>query len=129
MFESMIDRIESDERISVLATKLKGAAGPLVGDGVVRDVLTGRWFGHPAHPAVVMAPLAGWFAGPLHEGAVVDGCLECPWHGARFDIDTGQVRQGPASAAQPVYEVVDDDGQLSIRRDEHGSLRSAVTTA
>jgi nitrite reductase/ring-hydroxylating ferredoxin subunit/uncharacterized membrane protein len=298
MFDSVIDRIERDERISTLAGKLKGSAQPLLGDGLVRDVLTGRWLGHPAHPAVVLAPLAGWFAGtlldvvggssarrpaqrligagtlaalpaaatgvaewlttdkaeervgtvhaaladtttvmfatswvlrtrrrhraavatglagaalagvtafmgghlsyrrgvgvttvafqsgpedwepleldaepsrnhpvrgvadglpyavvaavssgsaggpvhviesrcshrggPLHDGKVVDGCLQCPWHGARFDLRTGAVRRGPASAAQPVYDVVDDDGRLSIRRTEHGSLRADVTTA
>jgi hypothetical protein len=65
MFDSVIDRIERDERISTLAEKLKGSAQPLIGDGLVRDVLTGRWLGHPAHPAVVLAPLAGWFAGTL----------------------------------------------------------------
>jgi nitrite reductase/ring-hydroxylating ferredoxin subunit/uncharacterized membrane protein len=299
MLESVIDRIERDERISTLAGKLKGSVQPLIGDGLVRDVLTGRWLGHPAHPAVVIAPMAGWFAGtlldvvggpsarrsaqrlvgagtlaalpaattglaewlttekaeerigmvhaaladtttvmyatswvlrarrrhraavvtglagaalagataflgghlsyrrgvgvttvafqsgpddwqrleldaelsrdhpvrgvaqgvpyavvaaspasngaggvphvmesrcshrggPLHDGTIADGCLECPWHGARFDLETGQVRRGPAAAAQPVYDVDDSDGRLSIRRAEHGSLRANVTTA
>jgi nitrite reductase/ring-hydroxylating ferredoxin subunit/uncharacterized membrane protein len=299
MFESVIERIEHNERISTLAAKLKGVAQPVVGDGLPRDVLTGRWVGHSAHPAVVIAPLAGWFAGtlldvaggsgarrsaqrlvgvgtlaalpaaatgvaewlttdkaeervgsvhaaladgatvmyatswllrtrrhhraavaaglvgaslagataflgghlsfrrgvgvstvafqsgprdwvaleldtdpqagravrgvadglpyavvaastsagapgtvphvmesrcshrggPLHEGAVVDGCVECPWHGARFDVATGKVRRGPASAPQPVYEVADVGGELRIRRDEPGSLRANVTTA
>lgn len=293
MLESVIDRIERDERISALASKLKTSVRPVVGDGVVRDVLTGRWLGHPAHPAVVIAPLAGWFAGtvldlvggpssrrsaqrlvgagtlaagpaamtglaewlttdaaeervgtvhaaladgatvmyatswllrtrrhhraavaaslvgaglagatafmgghlsfrrgvgvstvafqrgpdewepldveaetnpehavrgtasgisyavvgaddegrpphvlesrcshrggPLHEGTVVDGCLVCPWHGARFDLGTGDVCSGPASAPQPVYEVDDQGDGLRIRRDEAGSLRSNVT--
>ena len=22
--------------------------------------------------------------GPLHEGAVADGCVQCPWHGSAF---------------------------------------------
>jgi nitrite reductase/ring-hydroxylating ferredoxin subunit/uncharacterized membrane protein len=67
--------------------------------------------------------------GPLHEGEVLDGCLECPWHGARLDLETGEVRRGPASAPQPVYDVDDHDGRLSIRRTEHGSLRANATTA
>jgi nitrite reductase/ring-hydroxylating ferredoxin subunit/uncharacterized membrane protein len=299
MLDSVIDRIERDERISSLAGTLKESVQPLIGDGLVRDVLTGKWLGHPAHPAVVLTPLAGWFAGtlldvvggpsarpaaqrlvgvgtlaampaaatgiaewlttskaeerigtvhaaladtttvlyatswvlrtrrrhraavaaglagaalagataflgghlsfrrgvgvttvafqsgpedwepltldaspsldhavrgvadglpyavvataraggaadgvphvmesrcshrggPLHEGTVVDGCLECPWHGARFDLETGAVRRGPAAASQPVYEVANPDGQLSIRRTEHGSLRANATTA
>jgi nitrite reductase/ring-hydroxylating ferredoxin subunit/uncharacterized membrane protein len=298
MLDPVIDRIERDERLSTIAEKLKGSVQPLIGDGLVRDALTGRWLGHPAHPAIVVAPLAGWFAGtlldlaggptarrsaqrligagtlaalpaaatgaaewlttskaeervgtmhaaladtttllyatswvlrarrhhraavaaglagatlagatafigghlsyrrgvgvstvafqsgpedwqpleldgepsprhavrgvsdglpyavvaassgsaarstphvmesrcshrggPLHEGKVVDNCLECPWHGARFDLDTGDVRRGPAAAAQPVYDVDDTDERLSIRRTEHGGLRSDVTTA
>jgi len=24
-----------------------------------------------------------------------DGCLECPWHRARFDVDTGRMVEGP----------------------------------
>ncbi len=300
MLDSVIDRIERDERIGTLAGKIKTSIQPLMGDGVVHDVLTGRWLGHPAHPAIVVAPLAGWFAGtlldlvggpsarrsaqrlvgagtlaalpaastgvaewmttrkaeerigavhatladsttvlyatswllrrrhhhraavaaglagaaaagataflgghlsyrrgvgvatvafqsgpqdwealeldaepsdnepvrgvanglpyavvgastsngagrstphvmearcshrggPLYDGTVVDGCLQCPWHGARFDLETGEVRRGPASAVQPVYDVdVDVDGRLSIRREEHGALRADVTTA
>ncbi len=294
MFESVIDRLEHEERLSTLAGKIKATVEPLVGDGLVRDVLTGRWLGHPAHPAVVIAPLAGWFGGtlldvlggsgskaaarrligagtlaampaamtgaadwlttdsaeervgtahaaladgatvmfgiswllrvrrhdrtamaaalvgaslagatafvgghlsfrrgvgvttvafqsgpddweplqldaepsperpvramahglayavvaasstrngasrtphvmearcshrggPLHEGTVVDGCIECPWHGARFDLDTGEVRRGPASAPQPVYEVDVSGDQTMIRRDEPGGLRA-----
>jgi nitrite reductase/ring-hydroxylating ferredoxin subunit/uncharacterized membrane protein len=295
MFEGLIDRIERNEAISTVATTLKEKIEPLVGDGAVRDVLTGRWLGHPAHPAVVIAPLAGWFAGtlldivggsaarssaqrlvgigtiaampaamtgaadwlttnsaeervgtvhaaladgatvmyatswllrtrrhhraavaarlvgagfagataflgghlsfrrgvgvttvafqhgpdewrpleldaaptpgrvvrgvaggvayavvgapagsskptvmesrcshrggPLHDGVVVDGCIECPWHGARFDLDTGAVRRGPAAAPQPVYDVQVDGDVVRIRRDEPGGLRANVTTA
>lgn len=299
MFDSLIDRIERNERLSTLAGKLKGKVEPLVGRGIVRDVLTGRWLGHPAHPAVVIAPLAGWFGGtlldvaggagskmaarrligagtlvampaaltgaadwlttssaeervgtvhaaladgatvmyatswllrvrrhdraaiaagligaslagatafmgghlsfrrgvgvttvafqsgpddwelleldakpsaeravratanglsfavvagassasngvasvphvmesrcshrggPLHEGVVVDGCLECPWHGARFDLDTGEVRRGPAAAPQPVYEVDVRGDHTLIRREELGSLRADATS-
>lgn len=28
--------------------------------------------------------------GPLSEGAVADGCVTCPWHGARFEVATGR---------------------------------------
>jgi hypothetical protein len=65
MFDSLIDRIERNERISTLAGKIKHPVQPLIGDGALRDVLTGRWLGHPAHPAIVVAPLTGWFAGTL----------------------------------------------------------------
>ena len=43
--------------------------------------------------------------GPLPEGKIVDGCIECPWHGSRFDLRTGHLRRGPAVYDQPSYEV------------------------
>ncbi len=44
--------------------------------------------------------------GPLVEGAVVNGCLvECPRHGARFDIRTGAAVRFPAFEATATYTV------------------------
>ncbi len=43
--------------------------------------------------------------GPLNQGAVVDGCIECPWHGSRFELATGYARRGPTVYDQPRYEV------------------------
>ena len=31
----------------------------------------------------------------LGRGQVRDGCLECPWHRARFDVRTGRMVSGP----------------------------------
>jgi nitrite reductase/ring-hydroxylating ferredoxin subunit len=31
----------------------------------------------------------------LGQGQVVDGCLECPWHRARYDVRTGAMVNGP----------------------------------
>lgn len=33
------------------------------------------------------------------------GCVECPWHGSRFEIATGRRRRGPTVYDQPAYEV------------------------
>ena len=43
--------------------------------------------------------------GPLHRGRIVDGCVECPLHGSRFQIATGRRRRGPTVYDQPSYEV------------------------
>jgi len=43
--------------------------------------------------------------GPLSEGTLVDGCVECPWHGSRFETTTGRRRRGPTLYDQPAYEV------------------------
>lgn len=34
-------------------------------------------------------------AGPLSEGEWDASSITCPWHGARFDLKTGQVVSGP----------------------------------
>ncbi|MEA2520283.1 MAG: hypothetical protein QOF49_2363 [Chloroflexota bacterium] len=43
--------------------------------------------------------------GPLPEGSLVDGAIECPWHGSRFRLADGHVVRGPAMYDQPVYDV------------------------
>ena len=43
--------------------------------------------------------------GPLAEGTLEGAIIECPRHGARFDVRTGAVVALPATAPVPVYEV------------------------
>jgi nitrite reductase/ring-hydroxylating ferredoxin subunit len=43
--------------------------------------------------------------GPLSQGSMVDGVVECPWHGSRFDLRSGALRQGPSTHDQPAYEI------------------------
>jgi nitrite reductase/ring-hydroxylating ferredoxin subunit/uncharacterized membrane protein len=55
--------------------------------------------------------------GPLHEGRVVDGCVECPWHLSRFRLDDGLARRGPTVYDQPAYEVrAAEGGGYEVRR-------------
>jgi nitrite reductase/ring-hydroxylating ferredoxin subunit/uncharacterized membrane protein len=48
--------------------------------------------------------------GPLPSGRIVDGCVECPWHGSRFDLATGRRTRGPTTFDQPRYDVREADG-------------------
>lgn len=43
--------------------------------------------------------------GPLAEGKIVDGQVECPWHGSRFRLADGHATRGPTVYDQPRYEV------------------------
>ena len=61
--------------------------------------------------------------GPLHEGTLADGCVECPWHASRFALDDGAVVQGPATRPAPVFETRVVDGRVQVRRDEIRALR------
>jgi len=53
--------------------------------------------------------------GPLSEGEISDGCVECPWHGSRFRLADGSVERGPATAPQPAYDVREHDGRVEVR--------------
>jgi nitrite reductase/ring-hydroxylating ferredoxin subunit/uncharacterized membrane protein len=54
--------------------------------------------------------------GPLAEGRLIDGCIECPWHGSRFRLADGHVARGPAMYDQPSYEVRRGDAGWEVRR-------------
>lgn len=54
--------------------------------------------------------------GPLAEGRLVDGCIECPWHGSRFRLANGHVARGPAMYDQPAFEVRRGGAGWEVRR-------------
>src|SRR5512143_1428611 len=43
--------------------------------------------------------------GPVAEGELDEYIIECPRHGAKFDIRTGKVKQLPAVVPIPIYAV------------------------
>ena len=55
------------------------------------------------------------WGGPLDEGELVDGCLECPWHGSRFRLEDGAVARGPATAPQRAYDVRTVGDRVQVR--------------
>ena len=44
----------------------------------------------------------------LSEGARVDDCVRCPWHGSEFRLDDGSVVHGPATAPLAVFAISHD---------------------
>jgi nitrite reductase/ring-hydroxylating ferredoxin subunit/uncharacterized membrane protein len=52
----------------------------------------------------------------LSEGSVEGHQVTCACHGSRFDVRDGSVRAGPATAAQPAFQVRHNDERLEIRR-------------
>ncbi len=53
--------------------------------------------------------------GPLLGGNIIDDCIVCPRHGARFNIKTGQQTM-PAFAPVPLYEVKIEGDDILIGR-------------
>jgi 3-phenylpropionate/trans-cinnamate dioxygenase ferredoxin subunit len=53
--------------------------------------------------------------GPLGQGELIDNEIECPRHGARFDIRTGRPTCLPAVLPVRTYPVrVDDEGRVFV---------------
>ena len=55
--------------------------------------------------------------GILGFGDLDDGVIECPRHGARFDVATGKVVAPPAAAPIRTYPVRVQDGQIEVGLD------------
>ncbi len=84
------------------------------------EILVAEVDGEP----VVVCKIAGEFyaiggvcphaMGPLEDGHVVDGQIECPWHASRFDLKSGAVTKGPATEATSRYDVTVDGQDLLV---------------
>ncbi|XP_071871228.1 apoptosis-inducing factor 3 isoform X1 [Bombus fervidus] len=52
----------------------------------------------------------------LHTGALGDGRVRCPWHGACFNIKTGDIEDYPGLDSLPCFQVnVDDSGLVRVK--------------
>ena len=54
--------------------------------------------------------------GPLNEGSIEGEEVECPWHGSRFNIKTGEVTAAPAVEGVARYNVrvTGDDIEVEV---------------
>jgi len=50
--------------------------------------------------------------GSLADGTLVCGTVQCPWHGSQFDVESGEVKQGPAEKKIRTYTVTQRDGRI-----------------
>ena len=53
-------------------------------------------------------------AGPLSEGACDGSTIECPWHGARFDLSTGKPLSGPCRRALRLRTLTVESDQVFV---------------
>ncbi len=55
--------------------------------------------------------------GSLDQGELIGAEIECPRHGARFDVRTGRVRRLPAIIPVKTYPVQVRDGAVMVEKD------------
>lgn len=51
--------------------------------------------------------------GPLSDGVLICGTVQCPWHGSQFDVATGEVKCGPAEQPIATYPI---EGPHEVRK-------------
>ena len=54
--------------------------------------------------------------GPLGEGLLEGGEVECPFHQGRFNVKTGEALQEPPTEPVPTYEVQVDDDDIKVAK-------------
>jgi nitrite reductase/ring-hydroxylating ferredoxin subunit len=54
--------------------------------------------------------------GPLDEGTLEGYEVECPWHGSKFDVRSGEPTKPPAARAVPKYEVKIEGNDILVRK-------------
>lgn len=59
-----------------------------------------------------VCPHAG---GPLSEGTIVDDTIRCPWHGSRFDLESGAAVEGPTAFPAVAYDVREGAQGIEVR--------------
>ena len=64
-----------------------------------------------------VSPVCRHLRGDLAKGRVAeDDCLQCPRHGARFDVRSGAMTRGPQGAFKPISGVVKGTlGQMRLK--------------
>lgn len=68
-----------------------------------------------------MAEKCSHLGGPLSEGEFDGETVVCPWHYSKFSIEDGSILVGPATYAQPCFQVRVRDGQIEVKK-PHGMV-------
>lgn len=111
------------------ATDAMPAAAPLPADGCVRVPLDelaapGATIVDAGRQRIVVCRLGeSLFAvggvcphrgGPIADGDLIGAVLRCPWHGASFDVRTGERVRGPECRALKSFAVTEEGDELVI---------------
>jgi Rieske Fe-S protein len=112
----------SSDTATTTSTSAAGSAGPAADAIKATDVPVGGGKIFDATKIVVTQPTAGEFkafsAVCTHKGCIVktveDGTINCACHGSKFDMTTGAVKNGPATAPLAAKTATESGGSITI---------------
>lgn len=64
---------------------------------------------------VAIGSACSHYGAPLINGFVHNGYISCPWHGACFNIHTGDIEEFPGCDSIPSYETYVKDGSVHVK--------------
>jgi nitrite reductase/ring-hydroxylating ferredoxin subunit/uncharacterized membrane protein len=103
-------RLEADEWTPVLpVTALSGLPQRAEIDGV------GVVLHRDGDKVLAVGEYCPHLGAPMSDGWVDRGRVVCPWHGSRFECQSGDVLKGPATASLPSYPTRIHDGMVEVR--------------
>ena len=71
-----------------------------------------------------IGPKCTHYGAPLVKGSLRNGIVRCPWHGACFNIDTGDIEDFPGLDCLPKHEIFIQDGDKVVIKAARSALKS-----
>jgi nitrite reductase/ring-hydroxylating ferredoxin subunit len=70
---------------------------------------------HDGDSVAAVGEFCPHLAAPMADGWLDRGRIVCPWHGSQFDVESGRVIKGPATAPLPRYQARVNGGVVEVR--------------
>lgn len=100
------DFVKIAETKDIQATKMK--AVEVAGEKICIVNVEGKYY--------AIGNVCTHVGGPLSEGTLEGYQVECPWHGSKFDVRTGEPTAPPARRPEPTYEVKVEGNNILIKK-------------
>jgi glycine betaine catabolism B len=100
------DFVKVAETKDIQATQMK--AVEVAGEDICVANVDGKYY--------AIGNICTHVGGPLDQGTLEGYQVECPWHGSKFDVRTGEPTKPPAKNPEPTYEVKVEGDNILLRK-------------